>query len=356
MKEIWIETDLSPLQEQKTELLQSTIQSCDVILVNEKDLNNAKKFGIKIASTSEDADIIVLSNFDTDKIRELKNRNKVIAIKMIIKDRTDEEIAVKAADLSCDYIIVSTPDWRIIPLENLIAKTRGKTRLLAEVTSNEEAKVALETLELGTDGVLLKIDNFGNIKKIVEFTRKKENFLVLVPVEVTAVKEISTGARVCIDTIELMKPGEGLLLGCQSNGLFLVEAEVHKSPYVETRPFRVNAGPLSLYVLTSQNETKYLSELESGQEVLIVNRKGNLRVTNVARAKIEWRPLLLIEGRYGDKTLKLITQNAETIRVVNPDSSCAVTNLKKGDRILALVIEGGRHFGTLVKDEAVIER
>jgi 3-dehydroquinate synthase II len=66
--------------------------------------------------------------------------------------------------------------------------------------------------------------------------------------------------------------------------------------------------------------------------------------------------MLLIEADYGGKPLKLIAQNAETIRVVTPEGSKAVTDLKKGDQILARVEEGGRHFGTLVKEEAVIER
>jgi 3-dehydroquinate synthase II len=178
----------------------------------------------------------------------------------------------------------------------------------------------------------------------------------LVTVEVVAVKKIGTGARSCIDTCELMKQGEGMLLGCQSSGLFLVQAEVHESPYVETRPFRVNAGPLSLYALTSPGRTRYLSELKSGEEVLVVDREGKVRVTNVARSKIEWRPLILIEAEYSGKTLKLIAQNAETIRVVTSEGSKAVTDLQKGDKILARIEEGGRHFGTLVKEEAVIER
>jgi 3-dehydroquinate synthase II len=189
-----------------------------------------------------------------------------------------------------------------------------------------------------------------------EFTKKEAIALELVPIEVVEVKEIGTGARACIDTCELMKPGEGILLGCQSSGLFLVQAEVHESPYVETRPFRVNAGPLSLYSLISPNKTSYLSELKSGEEVLVVDREGDVRLTNVARVKIEWRPMLLIEADYGGKTLKLIVQNAETIRVVTPVGSKAVTDLVKGDKILARVEAGGRHFGTLVKEEAVIER
>jgi 3-dehydroquinate synthase II len=356
MKELWLEIDSNLPDAQKTKLLKSAAQTCDAVLVDEKDITVAKSPGIKTASTSEKADVVVLSVFDSEKLKALKANGKAVAVKIIIEGKKDEETAIEAAELNSDYVIVGTPDWKIIPLENLIAKTRGKTRLLAEVSSTKEAKVALETLELGSDGVVLKTSSLEELKQTAEFAKKESQGLELVAVEVVAVKEIGTGARSCIDTCELMKPGEGMLLGCQSSGLFLVQAEVHESPYVETRPFRVNAGPLSLYALTSVGRTRYLSELKSGEEVLVVDREGKVRVTNVARSKIEWRPMLLIEAEYGGKTLKLIAQNAETIRVVTPDGSKAVTDLKKSDKILARVEEGGRHFGTLVKEEAVIER
>ena len=356
MKELWLEIDASLSETQKTKLLKSAAQTCDAVLVDGKDIATAKSSGIKVASASEEADITVLSTFDSEKLKALKAKDRTVAVKIIIEGKNDEETAIEAAELQSDYVIVGTPDWKIIPLENLIAKTRGKTKLLAEVSSTKEAKVALETLELGSDGVVLKTASLEELKQTAEFAKKEAHGLELVAVEVVVVKEIGTGARSCIDTCELMKPGEGILLGCQSSGLFLVQAEVHESPYVETRPFRVNAGPLSLYALTSLGRTRYLSELKSGEEVLVVDREGKVRVTNVARSKIEWRPMLLIEAEYGGKTLKLIAQNAETIRVVTPKGSKAVTDLKKGDKILARVEEGGRHFGTLVKEEAVIER
>jgi len=356
MKELWLEIDASLSETQKTKLLKSAAQTCDAVLVDGKDIATAKSSGIKVASASEEADITVLSTFDSEKVKVLKAKDRTVAVKIIIEGKKDEETAIEAAELQSDYVIVGTPDWKIIPLENLIAKTRGKTKLLAEVSSTKEAKVALETLELGSDGVVLKTASLEELKQIAEFAKKEAHALELVAVEVVVVKEIGTGARSCIDTCELMKPGEGILLGCQSSGLFLVQAEVHESPYVETRPFRVNAGPLSLYALTSIGRTRYLSELKSGEEVLVVDREGKVRVTNVARSKIEWRPMLLIEAEYEDKTLNLIVQNAETIRVVTPEGSKAVTDLKKGDKILARVEKGGRHFGTLVKEEAVIER
>ena len=356
MKELWLEIEANLPETQKIKLLKSAAQTCDVVLVDAKDVTKAKDSGIKTASTSSEAGITLLSVFDPETLKTLKAKNRTVAVKIIIEGKKDEETVIEAAWLGSDYVIVGTPDWKIIPLENLIAKTRGKTRLLAEVSSTKEAKVALETLELGSDGVVLKTASLEELRQTAIFAKNAVSVLELVAVEVVEVKEIGTGARACIDTCELMKPGEGILLGCQSSGLFLVQAEVHESPYVETRPFRVNAGPLSLYALTSPARTRYLSELKSGDEVLVVDREGKVRVTNVARSKIEWRPMLLIEAEYGGKTLKLIAQNAETIRVVTPKGSKAVTDLKKGDKILARVEEGGRHFGTLVKEEAVIER
>jgi 3-dehydroquinate synthase II len=356
MKELWIEIDESLPEEQKNKLLNSTPQLCDVLLVGAEDVENAKKSGNKVASVSGNPDIVILSAFDRKMVKELKGRGKSVAVKVVIEGKEDEETAIEAAELSSDYIIVNTPDWKIIPLENLIAKTRGKAKLLAEVSSAKEAKLALETLELGSDGVVLKTADLEELKETVDFAKKGALKLELVAVDVVEVKEIGSGARVCIDTVDLMKPGEGMLVGSQSSGLFLIQAEVHESPYVETRPFRVNAGPLSLYALTSPSRTRYLSEFKAGDEVLIVNREGKVRITNVARAKIEWRPMLLIEAKHKGKTIKTIAQNAETIRAVTPEGSKAVTDLEKGDKILARVEEGGRHFGTLVKEEAVIER
>ena len=93
-----------------------------------------------------------------------------------------------------------------------------------------------------------------------------------------------------------MTPGEGIIVGSQSAGLFLVEAEVHENPYVASRPFRVNAGSVSMYTLGSLQNTRYLSEFKAGDEVIIVNREGKVRKTNVGRVKIEFRPLMVIEA------------------------------------------------------------
>ncbi len=356
MKELWIEIEKSISDDLKNGLLESAAQVCDSVLVDTQDAERAKKTGAKIAASSGQYDINVLEAFDEDKIKELKGMDRTVAVKVTLRGKEDEETVIKATDLSSDYIIIRCPDWKVIPLENLIAKTRGKSKLLAEVSNAKGAKLALETLELGVDGIALKTSNPEELMETAIVAKKRALNVELVPARVVELKEIGTGARVCVDTCDLMEPGEGILVGCQSSGLFAIQAEVQESSYVETRPFRVNAGPVSLYTLSSPTRTRYLSELRAGDEVLIVDREGKVRSTNVGRVKIEWRPMVLVEAEYDGKRIKTIVQNAETVRLVTKENSKSVANLKVGDKVLAHIVEGGRHFGTLVKEETVIER
>jgi 3-dehydroquinate synthase II len=357
VNELWIEIDESIPDQVKNSLLKSAAQVCDVLLVGSRDVENARKTGAKTAASSGDCDIKVLETFDEGEMMKLKKRGRTVAVKVSVRGREDEKTVAKAVELSSDYIILDCPDWKVIPLENVIAMTRGKTKLLAEVSCAKDAKLALETLELGADGVVLKTSSLEELAETAAITKKQALKIELVPAKVVELKQIGTGARVCVDTCDLMKLGEGILVGCQSSGLFLVQAEVYESPYVETRPFRVNAGPVSLYTLSSLSKTRYLSELKAGDNVLIVDREGKVRSTHVGRVKIERRPMLLIEAECEGRRIKTIVQNAETIRLVTRESSKSVAELKADDEVLVYITEeGGRHFGTLVKEETVIER
>ncbi|MCX6644403.1 MAG: 3-dehydroquinate synthase II, partial [Candidatus Bathyarchaeota archaeon] len=309
------------------------------------------------SSRSGKLNINFLTELNEKKIAQLKNEGKKTAIKINIRGKEDENKAVKAAELQADYIIINCLDWRVIPLENLIAKARGKSKLIAEVTTAEDAKLVLEALELGTDGVLLKTSNPNELAKTVKVVKEQMPKMALTTAKILSIKPIGSGARVCVDTVDLMVPGEGMLVGCQSAGFFLVEAEVNENPYVQSRPFRVNAGAASHYTLTSLQNTRYLSELKAGDEVLIISREGKARITNVGRSKIEFRPLILIEAQANETEIKTILQNAETIRVVTPKASKPVTELKPNDEVLVhLAAKGGRHLGVSVPEETVIEK
>jgi 3-dehydroquinate synthase II len=344
MKELWIE--ITPDAPDKEKMQKLAAEVADVVVE-----------GNRATKVSDKTNITVLAKFDENQIVKLKRLGKPVAVKITIKGKEEENVAVYASELKADYIIINTQNWRVIPLENLIAKTRGKSALIAEISNAEDAKLMLETLELGTDGVLLKTLNPEELKKTATAVKQQTPKIALQPAKILNVQQIGTGARVCVDTCDWMDPGEGILVGSQSAGLFLVEAEVHENPYVASRPFRVNAGTLSMYTLGSAQNTRYLSELKAGDEVLIVNREGKVRKTNVGRTKTEFRPLLLIEAEVEGKKIKTVLQNAETIRLVTTKGSTPVTQLKPGDEVLThLAAQGGRHFGVSVPEEKVIER
>lgn len=346
MKELWLEIDSAVSTQEKEAMLSLAQQNVDVLL--EKG---------QVSSTTGKMAITFLADLNDKKIAEQKKEGKKIAYQVTIKGKDDENRAAKAAELGVDYVIINTHDWRVIPLENLIAKNRGKSKLIAEVATADDAKVVLEALELGTDGVLLKTIDVTELEKTVQLIKHQLPKMALTPAKILSVNPIGSGARVCVDTVDLMVIGEGILVGCQSAGFFLVEAEVNENPYVQSRPFRVNAGPASQYTMTSMQGTRYLSELKAGDEVLIANREGRIRLTNVGRSKTEFRPLMLIEAQTGETKIKAILQNAETIRVVTPKNSTPVTELRPGDEVMVhLATRGGRHFGISVPDETVIEK
>ena len=340
MKELWLESS-----KDKKEALSSLVsQYFDVIVEGDKANFLANKKTVNIISPKKE-----------DQFEKINVEQKILRI--CISDKATENQIVEAAGLGASYLIISCVNWRVIPLENLIARVKGKSKLIAEVTSAEEAKVAVETLELGTDGVLLKTSDPDEILKTVAVVNPAALKLEMAIAKIVATKPISTGARVCVDTCDMMKQGEGMLVGSQSAGLFLVEAEVHENPYVASRPFRVNAGSLSMYTLGNLQTTRYLQEFKAGDEVIIVNREGKTRKANVGRVKIEIRPLILVEAEVEGKIIKTILQNAETIRLVAPKGSKPVTELKPTDEVIVhLAAKGGRHFGVSVPEETVIEK
>jgi 3-dehydroquinate synthase II len=268
----------------------------------------------------------------------------------------DYESFAEAVARAADYTIVIGTDWQIIPLENLIARIGEETSLVAGVTSAEEAQTAYETLERGVDAVLLDTDDPDEIRKTVEVRDSLDReTLEFQWAEVTAIEQTGSADRVCIDTGSLMDGDEGMLVGSMSRGLFFVHAETADSPYVDSRPFRVNAGAVHAYVRAPDGETSYLSELTSGDEVQIVDVNGTTREAIVGRSKIERRPMFRIQAAVGDDRIETLLQNAETIKLHTRDGRRAVTDLDVGDEVLVHYEEDARHFGEAV-EESIIEK
>jgi len=315
-----------------------------------------------IAALESGAQAIVLPEGCSEKVRRF-GRIKTVAADGDIKPGRDVEFIDisgkadedRAAAVPPERIVVlKMLDWTIIPIENLLAR-RGKN-IMVRVENREQARLMVEILEKGVDGVVLDSPDASEIKSCAEVIAGITEKIELVAATVTAVKQLGMGDRCCLDTCTQMGLGQGMLVGNTAGGFFLVHSESIDNPYVASRPFRVNAGAVHAYTLTPDGNTKYLADLKAGDEVMIVDFHGNTRTAYLGRNKIEKRPMMLIEAEADGRPISLILQNAETIRLVGPDGrAVSVTSLQPGEKVLGRIEKAGRHFGMQV-DETLIER
>lgn len=377
-KSVWIKADEGEWKDQKDRITTGLESGANYVLINAEDAEKVKELGnIKTAafarSNKVSSDIVVVGkgsegdgtkplpqdipgSIDIKTATLFMDRGLSTAGYVVIKDKFYEKFAAELGKV-CDYLLVTGTDWKVIPLENLIAELQSyKVKIIFGVKSAEEAKLAFRTLESGAAGVLLDSGDPQEIKETIKASLELSNESVeLEPAIITLVEPLEMGDRVCVDTCNLMQKGEGMLIGSQASGMFLVNSESDDSPYVAARPFRVNAGAVHSYIKIGE-KTRYLSELRAGDSVTIINSKGEQREGIVGRVKIESRPLMLIEAKAGDRVLTVILQNAETIKLVGKDGNpISVAKLKKGDEVLVRLEEGARHFGKKI-EETIIEK
>ncbi len=333
----------------------SEVQNIERLNLYSKNLEILPNFSIY--DNKEELDQILSESEQTENVGYYKE----------LRTKDDE---LEIIDLSntgkVDFIIVSAKDWKIIPFENLIAKMHlNETDLYAEVNSVKEAELMLKTMELGVDGILMSpkdANDIVDLKKLISSGLHIE----LSKAKIVNIQNIPEAERVCVDTTSILHPGEGMLIGSTAKGFTLVHAEIFETKFVSSRPFRVNSGDVSAYILVPNNDpqkvyrTNYLSELKGGEKVLVVNYKGEARTVSVGRVKIETRPMLRfeLEVSAGDTKIpiSLICQNAETIRLVDSDGMAkSVVDIKIGDEVLVHVGPGATHFGTAIK-ETIIEK
>jgi len=286
-----------------------------------------------------------------------KPRGKKVGRKFKILSNQDIENVLTMSKKGLDFVIIEVINWKIIPLENIIAKLHKiHTKIYAIATTPEEVRKMFSILEVGVDGVIFSTSSIGEVREVMVYLGTKS--FDLKKGKIIEIKEVGDGERVCVDTASMLHRGEGMLIGSRSNFLFLVHNESVGSSFTSPRPFRVNAGAVHCYTLSPDGTTSYLSEVETGSEVLIINSKGKARRATVGRSKIERRPMLMIKASADGEIGGIIAQDAETIRFVRPNGQLvSVTHLKKGDTVMVYSKEAaGRHFGMEVSDEYILEK
>ena len=326
MKKLWVNS----IPYNKDVVISALESGADAVILPKGKAKDVRDFG-QIKTVAEDGDIKPGSDVEF----------------IDINSKADEERA--AAVPENKTIVLRMLDWTIIPIENLLA-SRSKN-IMVQVENSEQAKLMVEILEKGVDGVVLNTTDINELKKTAAVIQGVSESVSLVTANITTVRQLGMGDRACLDTCSQMALGEGMLVGNSAKGFFLIHSESIDNPYVASRPFRVNAGAVHAYTMVPGGKTKYLADLKTGDEVMIVDYKGKTQTAYLGRNKIEKRPMMLIEADVDGAVVSLILQNAETIRLVSPEGKAmSVTKLKAGDKILAHIETIGRHFGMQVEE------
>jgi 3-dehydroquinate synthase II len=330
MKKIWVKA-----VPWRREIALAAIETgADALWVPSGMGSEVRKMGI-IPTVAEDGDLKLGFDIVEKEIQEKKDEEEIITLSLSKK------------------VVVRDGDWTIIPLENLLSRTNN---LFVEIDGVKEGQTALSILEKGVDGVVINNPDPNSVRHIIKALKEKGERFDLVSAKVKRIEPLGLGDRVCIDTCSSMNLGEGMLVGNSSQALFLVHSESVENPFVNTRPFRVNAGPVHAYIRLTHGQTKYLSEVRSGDQVLVVNFEGKSYPAVVGRAKVEKRPLVLLEAEEKGQNISVILQNAETITLTQPDGKAvSLVDLKEGSEVLVYREGAGRHFGVKI-DETIVER
>jgi 3-dehydroquinate synthase II len=293
-----------------------------------------KKMGL-IPTVAEDGDYVLGRDVVEKEVLEKKDEEEIVNLSFSKK------------------VVVKGKDWTIIPLENLLSRAGN---IFVEIADLQEGQTAFSILEKGVDGVVLNHSDPQKVRQIIRQLKAENERFELWPARVKSIEPLGLGDRVCVDTCSSMVPGEGMLVGNSSQALFLVHAESVENSFVNPRPFRVNAGPVHAYIRLANGQTKYLSEVRAGDQVLVVNFEGKSYPAVVGRAKVERRPLVLVEAEENGQRISAILQNAETIRLTQPGGKAiSLVDLKEGSEVLVYREGAARHFGVRI-DETICER
>ncbi|MCL2252920.1 MAG: 3-dehydroquinate synthase II [Lachnospiraceae bacterium] len=373
-KQLWL--DISDLQDKEGQKLLNYAVNVGYngVLINEKQLSLMEKVSRNIITmikinkenkerlkkyTRENSDRRILGLIDGNDEKLIDDVGTIEkGIFITIDDKKSME---RAIELSPSYktIVIQFQSVTNIPLELILAYSQEYKNTICKIISNsEDGWIATMTMEMGSQAVLIKT---SDIEELNQLKKKIDNLINMTmeieELKVEEIKHIGMGDRVCIDTISKLDNDEGMILGSTSSGGILVSSENHYLPYMDLRPFRVNAGAIHSYILCPDNKYRYLSELQSGDEVMVINSKGRARAVSVGRIKMEKRPMLLIKTiSKNGKPTNVIVQDDWHIRIIS--SKGEVKNsvlLTKGDVVLGCMMKEGRHLGVAI-DETIIEK
>ncbi|WP_416149977.1 3-dehydroquinate synthase II [Salipaludibacillus sp. HK11] len=178
----------------------------------------------------------------------------------------------------------------------------------------------------------------------------KEQSMVFL--EITDIKEIGEGMRVCIDFVDILNQSDGLYVGNTGHGYIKVLSENRESDGYPPRPFRINCGSYHQY-LHQNDQTMYLHEIEPGSKLIVTDEQSDRNIP-VGRVKIEKRPFIRIECKNGYSITSATLQKSTSVHLVEETKGeTPILDLKLGDRIACIEDTPGRHLGEKITEEII---
>ena len=119
-----------------------------------------KKSKMKTIFTTPNADYVVL-----DKEGK-KIRGKKVGKQFKILSNKDIDGVFESAKKGLDFVIIEVKDWKIIPLENIIAKLHKiHTQIFTIAKNQKEVRKMFSILDVGVDGVILQTGSIGEVQE-----------------------------------------------------------------------------------------------------------------------------------------------------------------------------------------------
>ncbi|KZL09097.1 3-amino-4-hydroxybenzoic acid synthase [Pseudovibrio axinellae] len=321
-----------------------------VAVSNSEDIAAVKKLG---GAKSES---YVIMHQDAEMLAQAKKAKLRNCRDINVVDRATLEASCQNS-AGTDFLSVSFKDPTNIPLELVVAESQDSPLVvlkhIPDPDNIDDALNSLCVMEFGVEGLVYSPRSHAVLDRLNAWlTERQRSELKLEAATVESSVPVGMGIRSCIDVATLFTDREGMLIGLTSSGGIMSCPEVFDLPYMDLRPFRVNAGSTASYVYGMNNRTNYMSELRAGSQAMIVGHDGKVYKAPISRMKTERRPLRLITARFDSGVeVSVMMQDDWHVRLYSADGSPRnLTEIAVGEKLMAYQAQPGRHVGVPVNE------
>ena len=137
-----------------------------MIFADPKSLTKTK---IQTIFPSQNANYVIL-----DKAKTKKSKGKKIGRRFEVLSNKDIENILDSAKKGLDFVVIEVKDWKIIPLENIIAKLHKiHTKIFTIARNPKEVRKMFSILDIGVDGVIFNTGSINEVREALVYLGSK---------------------------------------------------------------------------------------------------------------------------------------------------------------------------------------